>query len=183
MSKPESVAITIPAGLIPAADGTIAAVMVVDEQGQTGYLVGKDAYARQSSAMLKSAIQGRHHSGCLVSEADMLAGAIAASCLVFDEKETVGFAPLVINLMSGRSIIEKPETVALFPSNPAEPPALGGLELHELTMLLDEHDDAYESKCDQGIPFSVLKTLYAWDNSTDSPVVVYVRDKQYLIRN
>lgn len=173
-------------GFIPSADAANAAVKVISEDGTVGYLVGKDAFAKQSSIHLRQSMIQRNSAMGDVSEADMLAGAISASSLVFGN-EMVGFASATMELMSGRSIIGKKRRFVINKEIETHPAGVSSVFTHELLACLDE--DAYNEQAEKYeykenifvIDFDEARSDYAWNLQDDEPFSVTYKGKSYMI--
>jgi len=172
-------------GVIPTADSGIIAVELVSQDGTIGYLVGKDAFADQSSEHIINAIRSRAKSSALESEADMLAGAVAASSLIFGSKVN-GYVEAVTSLMTGRSLTGKPKRFAVLKEIDDE--TINGVAVSSILLkIVDESEverAGNELNEDDGISIVALETLFyevAWDKADDIPYTIGIRGKNYTL--
>lgn len=153
--------------LIPTVESGDVAVRVVSPDGTVGYLVGEEAFSHRSSDYLRTRMIARDKAPGLISEHDMLAGAITTSMMIFGEKALVGFCTVSVSAMAGESIIGKqPRFVVL-----REYEDDGSTELVAVLTKeeLRESDDKYDDEEYAIVTLESIRYQYAWNTKTDEP--------------
>lgn len=173
-------------GVIPTADSGIVAIELVSEDGTIGYLVGKEAFAHQSSEHITKTISQIGEITSLKSEADVLIGAIACSTLVFGSEAVNGFAGASAKLMHGDSLVGRLKRFAVLKEIDDE--TINGVAVSSILLkIVDESqvEQAYgELNDDDGISIVPLERLFnevAWDKSDDIPYTIGIRGKNYTL--
>lgn len=162
-----------------------ASIKVVSPDGSVGYLVSKELLDMKAADRVIGYMHEINKSMGLVSEANMLSGAIGLSTLITPADDPVNFTSASVALMTGDSLINNKHFAILRERDEGEQRDFElGDELikvaHEenLKAEMSQYDD------DDAVYFTsfhVLRGEVAWDFSTNQPYTLSLGKKKYLL--
>ncbi|EKP0310030.1 hypothetical protein ACTG16_22620 [Aeromonas sp. 23P] len=158
---------------------------VLSPDGSVGYLISKELLDLKAGEHVVGFMHEINKTMGLISEANMLAGAIGLSTLIVPANDPVNFVRESVGLMTGESLINSKQFAILreHDSGDARDFELGAELLkvvHEdnLKAELSKYDD------DDAVyvtSFQVLRGEVAWNFNTNEPYTLPLGKKKYLL--